>query len=350
MGFEQAGFDVVWTNEIHPLIARMYYHGMTSWRQSLGLAPKECRITQVADIRLLHSSKVLHEAFPKEQPAIFGVVGGSPCPDFSVAGLNRGESGDHGQLTKTFVNIIRKIKPSFFLLENVPGLFRTAAHRKFLVRVERWLEKAGYNIDRNLLNALEYGVPQDRQRLFLVGIRKGLVKEKLGRKVSYGARGWFHWPSPKYPNAKVAYAWPDIVRKGETPSLPEGVPLELTVGHFLNGNNSPALYSNSREYFKPYSKKFLTTLEGATRQKSFKRLHRHRYSPAACYGNNEVHLHPWKNRRLSVREVLRIQGVPDSYVVPEDIPLSRKFKTIANGVPVPLAYEVAAAIRRFLNS
>ena len=89
--------------------------------------------------------------------------------------------------------------------------------------------------------------------------------------------------------------------------------------------------------------------EGETNRPSFKRLHRYKYSPTACYGNNEVHLHPYLNRRISVREALRIQGVPDEYVLPPELSLSKKFKMIGNGVPVPLAKAVAVAVKDFIN-
>jgi DNA (cytosine-5)-methyltransferase 1 len=89
--------------------------------------------------------------------------------------------------------------------------------------------------------------------------------------------------------------------------------------------------------------------EGETNRPSFKRLHRFKYSPTACYGNNEVHLHPYQNRRLSVRETLRIQGVEDTYILPSELSLTKKFKMIGNGVPVPLAEAVANAVRDFIK-
>lgn len=96
---------------------------------------------------------------------------------------------------------------------------------------------------------------------------------------------------------------------------------------------------NANEFFNLYKADNELKLinEGETNRPSFKRLHRFKYSPTACYGNNEVHLHPFKHRRLSVRETLRIQGVPDTYILPAGLPLSKKFKMIGNGVPVPLA-------------
>ena len=107
---------------------------------------------------------------------------------------------------------------------------------------------------------------------------------------------------------------------------------------------------NAIEYFNLYKPdaELLQIKEGETTRPSFKRLHRFKYSPTACYGNNEVHLHPYKHRRLSVRETLRIQGVPDAYVLPSELPLTKKFKMIGNGVPVPLAKAVAVAIKKFI--
>ena len=87
--------------------------------------------------------------------------------------------------------------------------------------------------------------------------------------------------------------------------------------------------------------------EGDTKRRSFKRLHRYKYSPTTCFGNNEVFLHPYENRRLTVREALRIQGVDDKYVWGTDR-LSQKFKIISNGVPVPLAQVVAKSVFEFL--
>lgn len=88
--------------------------------------------------------------------------------------------------------------------------------------------------------------------------------------------------------------------------------------------------------------------EGDDSKKCYKRLHRWRYSPTAAYGNNEVHLHPYKAQRLSVAEALSIQSLPKEFVLPPDISLSAKFKTIGNGVPYLLAKGVAETIRDYL--
>ena len=89
--------------------------------------------------------------------------------------------------------------------------------------------------------------------------------------------------------------------------------------------------------------------EGDTTRKSFKRLHRWRYSPTACYGNNEVHLHPYKIRRLSVSEAMAIQSLPREFILPRTMSLSAKFKTIGNGVPYLLSEAIAVTLYDFLR-
>jgi len=217
------------------------------------------------------------------------------------------------------------------------------------VKLEHQLENAGYCIDLRILNALELGLPQDRERLIMIGIKKSIVNKCLGRKIDVKKRGWFRWPKRKYSDAKKKFSWPEIARANMSPKKPRNVPKELTVDYCINNGSLSESVANALDTFKAKSKKFHTIKEGDTKRKSFKRLHRHRYSPTVCYGHNEVHLHPWEPRRLSVREAMRIQGIPDAYELPPEATLTSKFAMISNGVPVPLAYEVAKSLKRFFN-
>lgn len=277
-------------------------------------------------------------------------MGGPPCPDFSTGGRNAGGKGINGRLTKTFINRILKIQPSFFVFENVSGLYKTKQHREFLSVLERRLESYGYCLDLRILNALELGVPQERERLFMVGIQRDYACQCLGRLADEQERGWFPWPVRReYKDARTRFNWPGIEMNSREPALPGDVPLELTVQSVLNPENCPTQVQNGNDTFNAYSSKFSVIKEGDTKRKSFKRLHRYRFSPTACYGNNEVHLHPWLKRRLSVREAMRIQGIPDTYVLPEEASLTSKFALVSNGVPVPLAYEVAKKLNQLLR-
>ena len=109
---------------------------------------------------------------------------------------------------------------------------------------------------------------------------------------------------------------------------------------------------NSLHYFQPRAgiTKFAAVDEGDVSKKSYKRLHRWRYSPTACYGNNEVHLHPYKIRRISVAEALAIQSLPKEFVLPDSMTLTNMFKTIGNGVPYLAAKGIAETILDFLST
>ena len=92
-----------------------------------------------------------------------------------------------------------------------------------------------------------------------------------------------------------------------------------------------------------------TVSEGDVSRKSYKRLHRYRYSPTAAYGNNEVHLHPYRERRISAAEAMAIQSLPKEFELPQDMSLTDMFKTIGNGVPFLLSEGIAKTIKSFLE-
>ncbi|EEN4175049.1 DNA cytosine methyltransferase, partial [Salmonella enterica subsp. enterica serovar Newport] len=142
--------------------------------------------------------------------------------------------------------------------------------------------------------------------------------------------------------------WPQRTPYGGNPTKPDDLPNSLLVQDVVFTSSIENL-PNQNDVFKAYSDKFNIIDEGDITGKSFKRLHRWRFSPTAAYGNNEVHLHPYKPRRLSVREVMRIQSVPDKFELPDNMTLSSKFKTISNGVPVVLAKEIAQSISNFIE-
>jgi DNA (cytosine-5)-methyltransferase 1 len=349
LGFEMAGYEIVWTNEIDKIFAELHSAGITSWRKARGNGIK-AEIFNTKSIDNISSSEIITEAFPNGIPETFGIIGGPPCQDFSSNGKLAGFRGERGKLTILFFDKILELLPSFFVMENVIGLLRRKAHKERLAELIKEIED-DYFIDHKVLNALEFGVPQSRERVFFVGIRKDRIpKNSL---ISDSGEKWFSFPSnPKYSNALRKYNWPAVVDFGKRLKAPADIPLELCVESCLIPNHEIGVIANANEYFNLYvNEKTLEDIkEGETNRPSFKRLHRFKYSPTACYGNNEVHLHPYKHRRISVREALRIQGVPDTYVLPTNLPLTKKFKMIGNGVPVPLARAVAESLKIFLRA
>ncbi len=233
-------------------------------------------------------------------------------------------------------------------MENVTGLVRGKKHKDHFEKLIKRVE-IEYYVDSEILNSIHFGVPQCRERVFFIGIKKGTISKK--NLLVNNSSKWFKWPkNKKYKDALNKFEWPTLSKFGEKLRKPKELPLKLCVESCLVPDDKLDFVPNSNEFFlfRGNKRKLLSIKEGETKRPSFKRLHRFRYSPTACYGNNEVHMHPYKNRRLSVRETLRIQGVPDTYILPITDSLSKKFKMIGNGVPVPLAKAVANALRNFM--
>ena len=348
MGFEQAGFEIVWTNEYDQDFVKLHAAGITSWRKSQGNGIK-AEIFNTKSITEVSSKEILAEAFPKGKPENFGMIGGPPCQDFSMNGSLKGFDGDRGKLTILYFDKILELKPTFFVMENVTGLTKRKETKEFLQTLLKRVEEE-YFVDHEKLNALEFGVPQFRERIFFVGIKKTKLDKKIVSQSPF--EKWFQFPVNKiYKNAATKYTWAKQVPFGKTLTKPSDLPLELCVQSCLVSDKKLKSIPNANEYFplRTDEQKLLSIQEGETNRPSFKILHRFRYSPTACYGNNEVHLHPFKNRRISVREALRIQGVADTYILPDSISKSKKFKMIGNGVPVPLAKAVAEALKTFMK-
>ncbi|MDU1905821.1 MAG: DNA cytosine methyltransferase [Dysgonomonas sp.] len=355
LGFEQTRkYDILFVNEIHKPFMDIYKFS----RISMGVNPPVyghsiSDITSfLKDEKLEKLCKDVEES--RKQYKYVGFIGGPPCPDFSVGGKNKGKKGENGKLSGTYANLICRAKPDFFLFENVKGLYRTQKHREFFDTLKKRFIRNGYYLTEKLINAIEYGTPQDRERIILLGFKKSVFKGKgISTKDSYLTD--FDWNSfVKYDkNTTFEESWPEITPyiENSTMTKPHNITQELTVEYWFNKNHVDDHY-NSKRFFTPKEglKRFREIQEGDDKKKSYKRLHRWRYSPTAAYGNNEVHLHPYKSRRLSAAEALAIQSLPEDYKMPNDITLSDTFKAIGNGVPFLVAEGLANNIFEFIKN
>ncbi|MEH2443299.1 DNA cytosine methyltransferase [Nostoc sp.] len=360
LGFESSGFNIVYVNEIFsPFMAAYRYS-----RQILNLPLPEYGyydgeagdVTQLLEgLQIQHLCELVQDC--RKSNNIVGFIGGPPCPDFSIGGKNRGRLGDNGKLSASYVELICRNLPDFFLFENVKGLWRTTKHRLFFESLKKQLLEAGYILTERLINAIEYGVPQDRERIILIGFRNNFIKD-IGIEIVSGnllTERTFPWKNNiLYPQENVfAYPWRkcDPFKENSIMPCPEDIPQELTVEYWFRKNNV-LKHPNAENCFQPRGgiTKFAAIYEGDDSKKSFKRLHRWRYSPTACYGNNEVHLHPYKIRRISVAEALAIQSLPENFVLPENMSLTNMFKTIGNGVPYLASKALAKTIIDFLGT
>ena len=354
LGFEKTGhYETLFMNEYHKAFAQIY----AASRKNLDIAPPVFG-HQVADIteNLTNLNSIwlaenLKEA--KKSHDIVGFIGGPPCPDFSVAGKNRGQSGENGKLSGTYVELICRNKPDFFLFENVKGLYRTTKHREFFEAMKLKLINAGYYITEKLINAIEFGAPQDRDRIILIGFQRSTLGD-FGFKLNGSPIiKNFNWEKNTLFKADEVFGlnWPTLekFKANSKKQSPPNIPVELTVEHWFK-KNSVEQHPNAKHYFTPRAglAKFEVIDEGDDLKKSYKRLHRWRYSPTAAYGNNEVHLHPYKPRRISAAEALAIQSLPKEFVIPDYITLTDMFKTIGNGVPFLAAKGLAENIFDFI--
>lgn len=333
LGFWQAGFRPVVAVEVDPQFARAY-------REAFVARHLEGQVhLLVEDVRRLGAdrlSELVRAAFPPAREG-FGIVGGPPCQDFSLGGRHSGVRGERGSLVWDFLAKVTGMKPTFFAFENVKGLYAVMRHRiEAFEALVRATSDLGYVTAYRLLNALEYGLPQDRERVFVVGIREDVWRAS-------GLEG-FPWPAPRYPGAK-RLPWPTSNPPGIPMEPDPSLPRELMVATAFAGVEG---LPNQEDQLVPRSPRIPQIPEGDTRGKSFKRLHRYRYAPTVAYGHNEVHIHPTEPRRISVREALRLRGVPDTYVLPP-MALSRKFALVSNGVPVPLAQALATSLAGVLK-
>jgi len=334
-GFSENGFNIIRGYELVPEFA-----DSNNYNHQLRYGHTE-KITLDGDITLVK---------PQEIPRSRGIIGGPPCQDFSTGNAKSpGVNGDRGKLVWDFLEKISYLEPDFFLFENVQALYKTRKHRtEALEPMLQQFHEMGYDVHFKVLNSLEFGIPQDRSRVFIVGFKSDIINTVT----SNGMPG-FTWPKPSHPDPKSTYFWPDTLDFGTILDEEDyidnlTVPYELTA-HSVIGNEEELSQLHNHVSFRPYSTRFLTVQEGDVKRKSFKRLHRFRYSPTVAYGNNEVHLHPTLPRRLTVREALRLQSVPDWYRFMDNTPLDKMFKMVSNGVAFRLAELLAIQIKKVLD-
>ena len=348
LAFERNGYNIVFVNEYDYDFMAAYQYARLQMHLKVPIYGYHNDSAERYSKR--RGKRKLIELIQKEHTNgnLVGFIGGPPCPDFSVAGKNAGANGKNGRLTKVYFDIICRCKPDFFLFENVKGLVKTEKHRAFYNEMKRKIKANDYLIDDKIINSLAYGVPQFRERIFMIGINKDIFCAPLNSFT-------FDWERHSLFNTEdiLARKWPatrSFEANGVFRFAFRGIPQKLTVEYWFDKNDVEH-HLNGNDIFtvKKGREKIVNIQEGDTSRKSFKRLHRWRYSPTAAYGHNEVHLHPYKERRLSVAEAMAIQSLPKDFIMLPTLSLSDKFKMIGNGVPYLMAAAIAKTLRETLK-
>lgn len=263
---------------------------------------------------------------------IDGIIGGPPCQSWSEAGNRRGAEDDRGQLFFDYIRLLKTLKPKFFLAENVSGML-AKRHSEAVVNIIDMFEDAGYNVSLHLVDAHDYGVAQNRKRVFYIGFRNDLDITS------------FDFPEPIDENERLNLK--DVIWDLKDSAVPA---LEKNK---TNGNN---LEVSNHEYFiGDYSSIYMSRNRvrqwdepSFTIQASGRQAPQHPQAPKMeLVEKNKRIFVPGKEdlyRRLSIREAARIQGFPDDFEFVYES-LNDGYKMIGNAVPVELARRVAVAIK-----
>jgi DNA (cytosine-5)-methyltransferase 1 len=311
LGFEKAGFEVVVANEFDKTIWETYEKN------------HKARLIR-GDIADIDSS---------EFPDCDGIIGGPPCQSWSEAGSLKGINDPRGQLFFEYIRVLRDKQPKFFLAENVSGMM-AQRHNSAVENIISQFGNAGYDVFINLLNASDYGVPQDRKRVFYTGFRKDL-------------NIIFEAPKPYTQKATFMDAIYDL-QDTAIPALPKnktnGDSCIIPNHEYFLGNFSSIYMSRNR--VRAWDEQAFT-VQATGRQCQ---LHPQAPKMIKLEKNKQIFV-PGKEhlyRRLTVRECARVQGFPDEFKF-YYTDLNDGYKMIGNAVPVNLAYEMAKSISEALN-
>lgn len=313
-GFHNAGFRTVVANEYDPKIFPTFKANF----------PNTHLIER--DIRNIKENE-----FPIN---ITGIIGGPPCQSWSEGGALRGIEDSRGQLFYEYIRILKATQPLFFVAENVSGML-AKRHSYAVGGFMKLFDDAGYDVNLQMLNANDFDCPEDRDRVFYIGFRKDLhIHDYL-------------YPTPcKHKPTLRECIWD--LKDNAIPALDKnktnGENCAVPNHEYFTGAFSPIFMSRNRvrSWDEP----------GFTVQASGRQCQLHPQAPKMIkVEKNKQIFAPGKEhlyRRMSVREVARIQTFPDDYIfLYTDVNMG--YKMIGNAVPVNLAYHVAMSIRATLE-
>jgi len=314
LGFAQAGFKTIWANEWDKEIWRTYESNHSDTHLDR------------RDIRDIPSSDI---------PNCIGIVGGPPCQSWSEAGKQKGIKDDRGRLFLEYVRILQDKQPLFFLAENVSGMLHKK-HQQARGNIIAAFEEAGYQVNFKLLDAVNFGIPQNRKRVIFVGFR-----QDLERRFDF-----------ELVEQKPALTLKDAIWNLRESALP------AKEKNKTNGN--ACLIANHEYATGGFSSMYMSRNRvRAWHEPSFTIQASCRHAPIHPQANKMIKVEKDKfifdpdssnsYHRLSVRECARIQTFPDDFIYYYQN-LNAGYKMIGNAVPVNFSRALAIAIKEQLIS
>lgn len=311
LGFQQAGF----------IVSVAIDHATGAIRTHKRNFPKTS--SEVGDLIQLQPQGVLEAVKRTIAPGErIAVIGGPPCQGFSRANTTSFANDPRNKLPQLYVEIVRTLQKiytvEFIVLENVLGI-RDKKHAATFNALKADLIGLGLDITEQELCSVDFGVPQNRRRIILSGVRRGQGFGAINPRKQTGLR-----------------------------TVREAIGILNEPVYFRPGLDPLTFPEHPNHWtMQPKSLRFADPDAHKGDGRSFKRLKWDEPSPTIAFGHREIHVHPSGRRRLSIYEALLLQGFPSSFVLEGN--LSEQVEQVSNAVPPPLALSVANAVKLALR-
>lgn len=337
LGFEQAGFSIALGVDFNAVALETFRKNHISSQTVCGDLQSDSIKKQIVDFAKKNNIK--------------GILGGPPCQGFSLKGKKLGLADERNYLFREYLKIVKEIKPDFIVMENVKALVNTA-NGYFLNEIKTELQNLGLNTFIKVLNAKDYGVPQNRERVFIIGLRNknfdfdNIIKQSEVN--VYDAISDLHFLNSGEGNFEQKYKKNPISDYQKTMRKNS----ELLYNHQATNHSDLALYKLS--LIPPEGNKNDLPDELKGNQKfntTWGRLRWKEVSPTIDTRfdtpSNGRNSHPILNRAITPREAARLQSFPDDFVFYGS--KTEICKQIGNAVPPKLAFAIANAIKNKLS-
>ena len=295
--YDKNNLDIVYANDINKCACETYNYNFE----------RKCCCEDVCDITTA------------DLPNCDIVIGGFPCQDFSLAGNRKGFSAERGRLYKQMLRIVKEKKPMIFIAENVEGITLELDGIIPIKIIEDDFSKLGYKVQYKLMNTADYGVPQIRKRVIIVGVRGDIPSI-------------YFYPTKKQEGwVTVRMAIDDLRSLLGTDKIANHTMKDFSKAKFnVNGKGQGNRRLKADEPSITIRAEHHGNIEGHYRTL-----------------NDEDSNNPLNWRRLSVRECARIQSFPDNFIFP--CKASAAYRQIGNAVPPVFAWYIARSITEFLD-
>ncbi|MBP0018734.1 MAG: DNA cytosine methyltransferase [Cyanobacteria bacterium SBLK] len=309
LGLSLAGFDFRYAND------RVKYYCDT-----ISYNFKNC-ITEIKDVQNVKGQEIKQLI---DTESISLIAGGPPCQAFSILGKRESFADLRGQLVFEYIRLINELEPEVFIFENVPGLLTLNGGKDWENLYNHFQVETGYNLYTSMLNAADYGIPQIRKRVFVVGFYKPTE---------------FSFPNPKYCNPSNL----NISDRSRLNWIPAKLALE-DINHLHNHD----LRKHGERVRCRYEK---VPQGGRDRVDHTDRIDPEKPARTVLVGSKagggRPHIHPYFPRHITVREAARLQSFPDWYKFLGTS--TAQYRQVGNAVPPLLAFAIGKSIKTALR-